>query len=322
MNLQELPDQEIYPVESSYFHIVLHIADDQLDPYEYRLLGHYIRVGRCWESVRTTAEICQMSTMKVCETRDRLAEKGWIEIERKGNTRITYLIRVVDRMAENVAIYTAKKRGKQCLPHKHSVSDTNTVFAMQTKEESIKNNSIITDPDPIPPADFVATNAGQSASPLPRSIGEPLFKPAVRITHESESSMTKRAKSTVKPLSEFESLIDQSCKGVGLLRATKIREFLASPVQDEPSPEALWNIDPVFREYVESRLTWFKSLPAKERELRYLINLIRAYDKPKYGWFDFQRNYAPTADPENAKALAQNTEYAAWLDDLLAQKEQ
>lgn len=31
------------------------IDDADLTPYQFRLLLHYWRVGRCWESVRTTA---------------------------------------------------------------------------------------------------------------------------------------------------------------------------------------------------------------------------------------------------------------------------
>ena len=45
-----------------YFTMLLNMADDDLDPFEYRLLGHYIRVcgagkdGSCFETTRTTAQ--------------------------------------------------------------------------------------------------------------------------------------------------------------------------------------------------------------------------------------------------------------------------
>lgn len=105
-----------------YFHIVLNIADDDLDPYQYRLLGHYRRVcgesGICWEGTRTTAKICKMSVGKVSQTRKELEQLGYIAIKIEANE--TLHITVIDRWAENIARYNKRSSGE------HPVHDMNT----------------------------------------------------------------------------------------------------------------------------------------------------------------------------------------------------
>jgi len=93
-----------------YFHQMLNMADDDLDPYEYRLLGHYIRVGKCKQGLARIASITRMGKAKVIETRDRLEHKGYIanikptiEDARKGKTVHTT---VIDRWSENIARYS------------------------------------------------------------------------------------------------------------------------------------------------------------------------------------------------------------------------
>lgn len=105
-----------------YFHQMLNMADDDLNPYQYRLLGHYIRVDNCWESVRTTARITRMSVGMVVKTRNSLQELGYIQLEISEHD--TYLVTVVDRMAENVARYANKKQQRS--PHEHGVHHMNT----------------------------------------------------------------------------------------------------------------------------------------------------------------------------------------------------
>jgi hypothetical protein len=68
-----------------YFHILPNLADEELDPYQYRLLGHYVRVCGaqnkiCRESTRTTAEKCQMSHAMVIKTRRQLVELGYLQL--------------------------------------------------------------------------------------------------------------------------------------------------------------------------------------------------------------------------------------------------
>lgn len=106
-----------------YFHFMLNMADDDLDLYEYRLLGHYRRVcgaynHPCRESTAETArKIEGLSQGKVSETRRVLADRGWITlIEAKNNALHVVL---VDRMAENIQRYL-KPSGPEAPPDKPS----------------------------------------------------------------------------------------------------------------------------------------------------------------------------------------------------------
>lgn len=103
------------PIEK-YYHVMLNMADDDLDPYQYRLLGHYIRVGTCWQSTRTTAKHCKMSVGKVSTVRDELEQLGWIKIDR--SKQDTLMVTVVDRMSENITRY-------QCSSGEHRVHVVN-----------------------------------------------------------------------------------------------------------------------------------------------------------------------------------------------------
>lgn len=83
--------------------------DADLDPYEFRLLAHYKRVGACYESTRTTAEKCKMSVGMVCKARDSLHEKGFIVIDEFVSKYDTLQITVKDVWAENFAKYAKMK---------------------------------------------------------------------------------------------------------------------------------------------------------------------------------------------------------------------
>lgn len=83
--------------------------DAGLDVYEYRLLGHYKRVGTCTESIKTTAEKCDMSEGKVSECRQSLYDKGFIEaVKVPVPNGFSYRINVVDKWMENFAMYSGK----------------------------------------------------------------------------------------------------------------------------------------------------------------------------------------------------------------------
>lgn len=117
-----------------YFAPMLHMDDDDLDPYEYRLLGHYRRVcgengGKCTQSTRTIAGITRMSTGKVSNARKRLAALGRIRIV---YTKKTCEITLKDCWAENIQRYTKRSPDEHvhivntisCSPdeHVHSVN--------------------------------------------------------------------------------------------------------------------------------------------------------------------------------------------------------
>lgn len=87
------------------------MADDDLDPFQYRLYAHYKRVcgatgGECYEGVRTTAERTKMSNEKVISTRQWLANNGWITIDQRAKG--TFSITIVDRWGENFVRYSER----------------------------------------------------------------------------------------------------------------------------------------------------------------------------------------------------------------------
>jgi len=60
-----------------------------LDVYEFRLLGHIARRGKCFATLTTTAKICKMSVRKAQSTLKSLENRGLIQKEqRKGSTDI------------------------------------------------------------------------------------------------------------------------------------------------------------------------------------------------------------------------------------------
>ncbi len=87
-----------------YFTMLPNLYDDAgLTVYEFRLLAHYCRRENCWESLRTTAEICKMSKSQVARARNSLVEIGLVRMA-KGEHG-TYNITVVDKWAENSEVY-------------------------------------------------------------------------------------------------------------------------------------------------------------------------------------------------------------------------
>ena len=60
-----------------------------LDVYEFRLLSHIARRGKCFATLATTAEICKMSVRKAQSTLKSLESKGLIrKKQRKGRTDV------------------------------------------------------------------------------------------------------------------------------------------------------------------------------------------------------------------------------------------
>lgn len=96
-----------------YFTMMLNMADDDLDPFEYRLLAHYVRVcgsgETCQESVRTTAKITRMSTYKLQIARDSLVTKGYLEVVKPVKALAirgeTCKVKIVNRWSENISRY-------------------------------------------------------------------------------------------------------------------------------------------------------------------------------------------------------------------------
>lgn len=135
-----------------YYATIPHMADDDLDPYQYRLYGHYIRVcgqddGECWESVKTTAKICKMSAGMVTKTRNSLEEMGFIQVERDETDNGTCHITIVDRWSENMERYSKRSCGERGV---HTVNASVHVVKQRiTQEEKPKKKQIVTGTTPV-----------------------------------------------------------------------------------------------------------------------------------------------------------------------------
>lgn len=86
--------------------------DAGLSPHEFRLLAHYVRVGNCFQSVRTTAEITKMSAGMVVKARNGLEKAGFITTS-PNEDYSTLNVTVVDKWEENFATYSKRSSGEQ-----------------------------------------------------------------------------------------------------------------------------------------------------------------------------------------------------------------
>jgi DnaD/phage-associated family protein len=93
--------------------------DADLDPYEFRLLAHYKRVGRCTEGTRTTAKKCHMSAAQVSERRKSLHDKGFIVMQKVtiSEKEYSYKIVVVDKWQENFLKYSTRSHSERVSQH-------------------------------------------------------------------------------------------------------------------------------------------------------------------------------------------------------------
>lgn len=139
---------------------VPNMADDELDPYQYRLYAHYKRVcgangGKCWESRDTTAEKCKMSGGMVTKTRQWLADNGWIRLERGDNQNDTYSVFIVDRWTENMNRYANRSscgddRRHTVTAGRHVVTQRSNSVKKQPKEERTDKRIAANDTPPAP----------------------------------------------------------------------------------------------------------------------------------------------------------------------------
>lgn len=113
-----------------------------LDVYEFRLLAHYKRVGRCTESTATTAKVCNMSAGKVSETRLALKDKQLIKMLKMPIPGgYSYVIEVSDVWMRNFKKY-AKNAGFQTpSPHEDPPSHSESTPSHSETKKELKNLS-------------------------------------------------------------------------------------------------------------------------------------------------------------------------------------
>lgn len=144
--------QEIRQPKRKFFTMLPNLYDDaDLDPYEFRLLTHYVRVGDCFESTRTTAEKCNMGHMTVVRKRKSLAEKGFIRLTRTPDfTRVE----VVDKWDENMGLYQRDTPDEDVYQSDTGVDQTDTPLDQSdtgaVSERDIKKNPLKKTPQEKP----------------------------------------------------------------------------------------------------------------------------------------------------------------------------
>lgn len=106
------------PRSNPFYAKIPHMADDDLDIFEYRLFGHYTRVcgqdGRCYQSVETIRGITKMSPSAIKKARTGLQEKGFITVAipdgAARNRGENISVSLVDKWDENTERYQGVKQ--------------------------------------------------------------------------------------------------------------------------------------------------------------------------------------------------------------------
>lgn len=150
--------------EHKYFTMMLNMAEEDLDPFQYRLLAHYVRwssTGNISEGVRITAKKCKISVEKMQTAREELVKAGYLRIIPPAKKGQPTTVIVVDRWAENVARFVKQPEDgctKYATPGKGECakSSTSDVSEIAHIEEQGKN---IKEKDFTPPVGAVETDA-------------------------------------------------------------------------------------------------------------------------------------------------------------------
>lgn len=179
-----------------YWTRIYNMADDDLDPYEYRLLGHYIRWGGTDESLAATAKTTQMGKAKVIKTRQCLQEKGYIEVEvptaEEARKHQTVRITLVDRWAENMARYTRTSSNSyqsastnQNQPASGTGTNQNPMKNISTEEQKAEEQILAVSNEPAqvakpkskrkPKRTEAEKLAAENADPVFLAVGQSVF---------------------------------------------------------------------------------------------------------------------------------------------------
>lgn len=160
---------------AKYFAQIMHMADDDLDPYQYRLYGHYLRVcggssRPCTQGVRKIAEITRMSVGKVTESRYQLATLGFITIhteEKYDGIAVT----INDRWMENIQRYS---KPESCSPDERSVHTMNTPCSPDELKNnlSLENNLKKDNKDSATPEQSQSDMQPAASSPVGEGTGQ------------------------------------------------------------------------------------------------------------------------------------------------------
>ena len=296
-----------------YFHQLPNLVDDLgLDPYEYRLYGHMMRIigreGACWKGSPAIAEQCGMSLGKVSQVKRQLAERGLIRVERRNtdNGEADW-ITVVDIWVYNMQVYSAPadqrpeaieairrnlaaaaspypvhRANTPLSPHESPLSPHESPLSphetknIESKEDSIEESmaASATPPTALPPA--IAVRSGES----PKQTQKPYVRPAptpIQYKTPLPPAPTVRdpdAKPEPHVMTELESLIvGTKRRYIKGARRNDTYDLLSEPVG--------------FKVEGEQPMTWespevlWNSDPLFKKHVNAVITRFMADDKPK-----------------------------------------
>jgi len=305
------------PNERAFFAIIPHIADDDLNLYEYRLYGHYVKVcgmcrGVCEQSVREMADKLGMGPNKLMESRDSLRDKGYIRFVRVGKASAsvgegaTYAISIVSKWTENMNRYAALDASIQERPPNNSVPNEERNASIQKRSvsneiRSVSNeirsvsNEIQRDQEvkkeekelPLP-----ATQSGRRSQRMPKGEHTEVPKVSSSITDKRTSGkLTIFIEATTK-----KTLTNQQrgrlSKQVHIEAAGGIGSYY-------PCPEILYEEQKGFSQFVLSRLEAYKA--KGEFDLNIIIGDICNYGRNKQGgqpgWLAWKTKHTEFTDP-------------------------
>jgi hypothetical protein len=183
-----------------YFTMMLNMAEDDLEPFAYRLLAHYIRWtghgGLFVEGVRTTAKRCKMSVVAVKKARETLQGQGYIIVVAPAIKGESTRIIINDRWLENIQRYHTESHTEDS---KCVKSDTPPVSNMthieELKEEPKEKDSTPPSGD-VPSADADKPSNGHEPTPKkerPPCKWEPLHDALLVAFGLEKAQMTPKA---------------------------------------------------------------------------------------------------------------------------------
>lgn len=213
------PEQHVvdHGADRRYFHQMLNIADDELDPFEYRLLGHFRRVAgerSCVESVRETARRTRMSVGMVVATTRRLVAGGWLTVSVEGEPGLQQtLIEIVDRWRDNILRYAPKDRS----PHEQVAQDRSPGEQVPSADRSLHEHPVHATNTPVHPmnasisAPVHGVNALKELQDVPEEPDVRSEKPRVRAVDQQSTDALTICPLCGKPRLMLENHLSRTC---------------------------------------------------------------------------------------------------------------
>jgi hypothetical protein len=172
-----------------YFTQMLNIAEDDLDPFQYRLLAHYVRWtghgGESDESIRQAASATKMGVNKIRSTLQELETLKYIKVDRptpqEARNGKTIHITILDRWMDNISRYQAVSKKIQDSPEPVSnqihppVSKKIRLEELGNEEQKERANALVSQPQtpatkPSPSKEGMGNGTKKRSEKSPKTV--------------------------------------------------------------------------------------------------------------------------------------------------------